>query len=133
MVIKLFVWSLVFGVFNTAYRLGMALNLAQRGLKKYWISWSWSCRSNPVYNKKKRKLPLIEKQTTEQLTNKNVNSLTDQQVSAHHRGSPYKSTDFIFGLTTCTRAFRPPVQCLLAPKPLNGQHNMLYLCYTNEI
>ena len=30
--------SLVFGVFNTAYRLGMVLNLAQGGLKKSYKS-----------------------------------------------------------------------------------------------
>ena len=44
------------------------------------------------YNKngldKKRKLPLIERQITDQLVNRNVNfvnnGLTDQRVSAHH-------------------------------------------------
>ena len=34
MVIKLSIWSLIFGVFNTAYQLGMVLNLAHRGVKK---------------------------------------------------------------------------------------------------
>ena len=33
-VIKLFIWSLIFGVFITVYLLSMVLNLAQQGLKK---------------------------------------------------------------------------------------------------
>ena len=31
---KLFIWSLIFGVFITVYRLSMVLNLTQQGLKK---------------------------------------------------------------------------------------------------
>ena len=34
MVIKLFTWSLIFGIFITVYRLSMVLSLAQQGLKK---------------------------------------------------------------------------------------------------
>ena len=34
MVIKLFIWSVIFGVFITVYQLFVAWNLAQQGLKK---------------------------------------------------------------------------------------------------
>ena len=38
MVIKLFIWSLIFDVFIATYRLSMVLNSAQQGLKKSWKS-----------------------------------------------------------------------------------------------
>ena len=38
MVIILYIWSLIFGVFVTPYRLSMVLNVAQQGLKKSWKS-----------------------------------------------------------------------------------------------